>query len=181
MKKKSRAGAGVITAICLAIGFASFSGKLARTQAHPSIAGAVQKGAAMPIHATGTFDVKLVPQPPEDKAEGSTLSRMSIDKQFHGDLEATAKGQMLTAVTDVKGSAGYVAIERITGTLNGRTGSFVLQHSGILTRGAQQQSVTILPDSGTGQLVGIAGKMTGTIDDAGKHSYDFEYTLPAAP
>jgi hypothetical protein len=185
MMQPSRAGAGAITAICLAIGFASFSGKPARTQTHPSIASAVQKGAAMPTHATGTFDVKLVPQPPldeaNDKAEGSTLARMSIDKQFHGDLEATAKGQMLTCVTDVKGSAGYVAIERITGTLNGRTGSFVLQHNGILTRGAQQQSVTVVPDSGTGQLAGIAGKMTGTVDAAGKHSYDIEYTLPTAP
>jgi hypothetical protein len=102
---------------------------------------------------------------------------MSIDKQFHGDLEATAKGQMLTAVTDVKSSAGYVAIERITGTLHGRSGSFVLQHSGIMTSNSQQQTVTVVPDSGTGQLIGLAGKMTGTIAD-GKHSYDLEYTLP---
>jgi len=134
----------------------------------------------MATHASGTFEVKLVPQPPDDKAEGSNLGRMSIDKQFHGDLEGTAKGQMLTAGTDVKGSAGYVAIERVTGTLHGRSGSFVLQHSGSLTRGAAQQSITVVPDSGSGQLVGLAGKMTVTIVD-GKHSYDFEYTLPAAP
>jgi len=133
----------------------------------------------MTTHAIGTFDVKLEPQGTADKAEGSTLGRMSLDKQFHGDLEATAKGEMLTAMTDVKGSAGYVAIERITGTLNGRTGSFVLQHSGIMTGGAQQQSVTVVPDSGTGQLVGISGKMTGKIAE-GKHSYDLEYTLPEA-
>ena len=131
----------------------------------------------MSTHATGTFEVKLDPQQPEDKAEGSSLGRMSIDKQFHGDLEATAKGQMLTAVTDVKSSAGYVAIERITGTLHGRSGSFVLQHSGIMTSNSQQQTVTVVPDSGTGQLIGLAGKMTGTIAD-GKHSYDLEYTLP---
>ena len=131
----------------------------------------------MATHATGTFEVKLDPQSPEDKAEGSSLGRMSIDKQFHGDLEATARGQMLTAVTDVKSSAGYVAIERITGTLHGRSGSFVLQHSGIMTSNSQQQTVTVVPDSGTGQLVGIAGKMTGRIAD-GKHSYDLEYTLP---
>ena len=134
----------------------------------------------MATHASGTFEVKLVPQPPDDKAEGSILGRMSIDKQFHGDLEGTAKGQMLTAGTDVKGSAGYVAIERVTGTLHGRRGSFILQHSGSLTRGAAQQSITVVPDSGSGQLVGLAGKMTVTIVD-GKHSYDFEYTLPAAP
>ncbi|HXM60166.1 MAG TPA: DUF3224 domain-containing protein [Terriglobales bacterium] len=124
--------------------------------------------------------INTIPQPPEDKAEGSTLGRMSGEKQFHGDLEGTSKGQMLTATTDVKGSAGYVAIERVTGTLHGRSGSFVLQHSGTLTKGAAQQSITVVPDSGTGQLVGIAGKMTITIAD-GKHSYDFEYTLPKAP
>jgi hypothetical protein len=94
-------------------------------------------------------------------------------------LEATAKGTMLTAGTDVKGSAGYVAIERVTGTLKGRSGSFVLQHSGTLTRGEPQQSITVVPDSGTGQLVGIAGKLT-VIIAAGKHSYEFDYTLPAA-
>jgi hypothetical protein len=104
---------------------------------------------------------------------------MSIDKQFHGDLEGNSKGQMLTAGTDVKGSAGYVAIERITGSVKGRSGSFVLQHSGTLTRGAAQQSIIVVPDSGTGQLVGITGKMTINIA-AGKHSYDFEYSLPDA-
>jgi hypothetical protein len=87
---------------------------------------------------------------------------------------------MLTAGTDVKGSAGYVAIERVTGTLHGRSGSFVLQHSGTLTKGTAQQSITVVPDSGAGQLVGLTGKMIVTIAD-GKHSYDFEYTLPAAP
>jgi hypothetical protein len=102
---------------------------------------------------------------------------MSIDKQFLGDLEATSKGQMLTAGTDVKGSAGYVAIERVTGMLQGRTGSFMLQHSGTLTRGAPQQSITVVPDSGTGQLTGITGKMSINIAD-GKHSYGFDYTLP---
>jgi hypothetical protein len=140
----------------------------------------LQKEATMTNHAVGTFEVKLVPQEPDDKAEGSTLARMSIDKQFHGDLEATSKGQMLTVVTDVKGSAGYVAIERISGSLHGRRGTFVLQHSGMLTRGAQQQSVTVVPDSGTGQLVGLVGKMTGTITD-GKHFYEFDYTLPESP
>ena len=131
----------------------------------------------MATHAHGMFEVKLDPQPPEDQAEGSSLGRMSIHKQFHGDLEAIARGQMLTAVTDVKSSAGYVAIERITGTLHGSRGSFVLQHSGIMTSNSQQQTVTVVPDSGTGQLVGLAGKMTGRIAD-GKHSYDLEYTLP---
>ncbi len=138
----------------------------------------------MSAHATGPFDVKITPQPPEDKVGDPSIGRMAIDKQFHGDLEATSKGQMLAAMTDVKGSAGYVAIERVTGTLrtpNGvRSGSFALQHSGTMTRGAPQLSVTVIPDSGTGQLAGLAGKMTINVAD-GKHSYDFDYTLPDAP
>jgi hypothetical protein len=138
----------------------------------------------MSAHATGPFDVKITPQPPEDKVGDPSIGRMTIDKQFHGDLEATSKGQMLAAMTDVKGSAGYVAIERVTGTLhtpNGaRSGSFALQHSGTMTRGAPQLSVTVIPDSGTGQLAGLAGKMTINVAD-GKHSYGFDYTLPEAP
>jgi hypothetical protein len=101
---------------------------------------------------------------------------MSIDKQFHGDLEATSKGQMLAISSDVKGSAGYVAMERVTGMLQGRTGTFALQHSGTMTRGVPQLIITVVPDSGTGELVGLSGKMTIDIVD-GKHSYDFEYTL----
>ena len=133
----------------------------------------------MTAHASGTFEVKLSPQGPDDKAEGSSLGRMTIDKQFHGDLEGASKGQMLVAGTDVKNSAGYVAIERITGTLHGRSGSFVLQHSGVMTRSAPQQSITVVPDSGSGQLAGLAGSMTVVIG-GGKHSYSFEYTLPEA-
>ena len=128
----------------------------------------------MPNRATGTFDVKLTPQPAGDDA----LGRMTIDKQFHGDLEAVSKGQMLAAMTDVKGSAGYVAIERVTGTLNGRMGSFVLQHSGTMTRGAPALTVTVVPDSGTEQLAGLEGAMQ-IIVEPGNHSYEFEYTLPA--
>src|SRR5580700_6617627 len=124
-------------------------------------------------HASGTFEVKLTPQ------ESANIGRMSIDKQFHGDLEATSKGEMLSAMTEVKGSAGYVAIERVTGNLQERSGSFVLQHSGIMTRGEPQLSVTVVPDSGTGQVVGIAGKMTIKIVE-GKHFYEFRYTLADA-
>lgn len=134
----------------------------------------------MTTHASGTFEVKLTPQAPDDKTEESPLARMSIDKQFHGDLEASSKGQMLAAGTSVKGSAGYVAIERVSGTLKGRTGTFVLQHSGTMTRGTPQLSVTVVPDSGTGQLVGLTGKMAIIIAD-GKHSYDFEYTIAETP
>jgi hypothetical protein len=125
-------------------------------------------------HASGPFDVKLEPQ-----AGDPAVGRMSIDKQFHGDLEATSKGQMLAISTEVKGSAGYVAMERVTGTLQGRTGTFALQHSGTMTRGVPQLVITVVPDSGTGQLVGLSGKMTINIVD-GKHSYDFEYTLDSS-
>jgi hypothetical protein len=121
--------------------------------------------------------VKVTPQPSDDKTDDATLGRMTIDKQIHGDLEATSKGQMLTAGTPVKGSAGYVAIERISGTLHGRTGTFILQHTGTMTRGALQLSITVVPDSGTGQLAGLAGKMDIQIAD-GKHSYEFTYNLP---
>jgi hypothetical protein len=134
----------------------------------------------MKLHASGTFDVKLTAQEWDDKSEKATLGRMSIDKRFHGDLEATSKGEMLTAGTAVKGSAGYVALERVSGTLQGRDGAFVLQHSATMTRGSPQLTITVVPDSGTGQLAGLAGSMTITIAD-GKHSYDFEYSLGETP
>ncbi len=130
----------------------------------------------MTMKASGTFEVKLTPQAPDENAGDAPLGRMTIDKQFHGDLEATSKGQMLAAMTEVKGSAGYVAMERVSGTLAGRSGVFLLQHSGTMTRGEGQLTVTVVPDSGTGELVGLAGKMAINVAD-GKHSYDFEYTL----
>jgi len=130
----------------------------------------------MTTHASGTFEVKLTPQGQDDKIEGVSLGRMSIDKQYHGDIEGSGKGEMLTALTAVKGSAGYVAIERVNGTLQGRKGTFLLQHSGTVTGGVQQLTVAVVPDSGTGELVGLAGKMTINIVD-GKHLYEFEYTL----
>ena len=139
-----------------------------------------QKEAVMTTRASGTFDVKLAPAPLADAAADATLGRMSIAKQFHGDLEGTSKGEMLTAGTGVKDSAGYVAIERVSGTLHGRTGTFVLQHSATMTRGVPQLTITVVPDSGTEDLVGLAGKMAIIIAD-GKHSYDFEYTLADTP
>ena len=131
----------------------------------------------MSHRASGTFEVKLQPQSLADAGADSTLGRMSLDKTFSGDLQGTGKGEMLTAMTAVKGSAGYVAIERVTGALQGRRGSFVFQHTGTMDHGAQQLSVTVVPDSGTGELVGLAGKFDILIAD-GKHSYTFDYTLP---
>jgi Protein of unknown function (DUF3224) len=135
----------------------------------------------MTIEASGTFEVKVNMQKAGNKeAESAKLGRMSLDKQFHGELEATSAGEMLSVGTEVAGSAGYVAMERVNGTLHGRTGSFALQHSGTMTRGEPQLSVTVVPDSGTGQLVGIAGKMTIQIVE-GKHFYEFRYTLTETP
>jgi len=135
------------------------------------------KDVLMTGHAIGTFDVKVVPQAADDQSKPAAIARMSIDKQFHGGLEGTSRVEMLTANTDVKGSAVYVAIEQFTGTLAGRKGTFLLHHTGIMTRGAPQLTVSVVPDSGTGQFVGLTGEMNITIAD-GKHSYDFAYTLP---
>ncbi|HEY2294963.1 MAG TPA: DUF3224 domain-containing protein [Thermoanaerobaculia bacterium] len=130
----------------------------------------------MAAHARGTFEVKLTPQADGD-AGAAGLARMILDKRFHGDLEATSQGQMLSAGTAVQGSAGYVALERVSGSLQGRAGTFVLQHHGLMDRGTPRLTITVVPDSGTGELAGLAGTMGITIAD-GKHSYDFEHTLP---
>lgn len=130
----------------------------------------------MANHSVGPFDVKVVKQ--DDPNTDSSMGRFTLDKQYHGDLEGTGKGQMLTASTEVKGSGAYVAIERVTGTLKGREGSFALQHTGTMTQNVPTLIINIVPDSGTGQLKGIAGKMTITITAEGKHTYDVEYTLP---
>jgi len=145
-------------------------------QAGSRLAGTTQKEAVMT--ARGTFDVKVIPQAADDSA-GGPFSRLFLDKQFHGDLEATSKGQMLGAGTPVEGSAGYVALELVSGTLQGRRGSFILQHTGTMAKGIATMTVTVVPDSGTDQLTGLAGKMTITIA-GGKHSYELEYTIAGA-
>jgi len=126
----------------------------------------------------GTFDVKTIPQPAAD-FDDSGVARLLLDKQFHGDLDAVSKGQMLAAATATKGSAGYVAIEKITGTLSGRKGSFVLQHIGTMNKGVPTLNVSVVPDSGTDQLTGVSGTMNIIIVN-GAHSYEFEYTSPGA-
>jgi hypothetical protein len=139
--------------------------------------GFAQKGPATSSHAGGTFEVKVKPLPADEKVEGLTVGRFGIDKQFMGDLEGTSKGEMMTAETSVEGSAGYVAIERVDGTLRGRKGTFVLLHHGTMKRGSDfKLTITVVPDSGTGQLVGLTGTMSIVITD-GKHSYEFDYTL----
>ena len=130
----------------------------------------------MMSRAVGTFHVTINSLAPYNTSADAKLARMSIDKEFHGDMEATSQGEMLSAGTDTKGSAGYVAIERVTGTLDGRSGGFVLQHNATLTRGVPYSNIVVVPDSGTGELMGLGGTMNLVIDK-GKHSYEFHYSF----
>jgi hypothetical protein len=140
---------------------------------------ALDKDRPMASHtATGPFDVRIAPQPLSEVADRSGLGRMSIDKRFHGALEAASTGEMLSAGNPASGSAGYVAMETVHGTLDGRAGSFVLQHSSTMARGVPRQSITVVPDSGTDALAGLAGRMVVEIAPGGAHSYRFEYSLP---
>ncbi len=160
---------------------------LAATLVFMSVAGAAAgshtssspKEHAVTSHfATGPFDVKLVPQALSPVAERSGLGRMSLDKQFHGALAASSTGEMLGFRDDTLGSGGYVAMETVRGALDGRAGTFVLQHSTTMTRGEPAQSITVVPDSGTGALAGLTGRMVVDIAPGGAHSYRFDYTLP---
>lgn len=147
-------------------------------QAQQPARSSTQTGTAHMTHASGAFEVTMTPQPEQGDAGGSTLGRFTLSKRFHGDLEATSEGQMLTASTAVEGSAAYVAVERVTGTLGGHRGSFSLQHTGVMNRGVPELKITVVPDSGTDELTGLAGTMTIDIAPDGKHSYRFDYTLP---
>lgn len=131
----------------------------------------------MPHIAKGTFTVEMKPQGEASTVDAVSTGRMLLSKRFEGDLAGSGQGEMLTALTPVKGSAGYVAIERVTGKLHGRSGSFVFQHSGLMNQGAQQLSISVVPGSATGELVGLLGNFRLRVED-GKHSYEFEYTLP---
>ena len=128
------------------------------------------------MRAEGPFEVTRTAEPLHAQAEG-LLGRHALAKTYHGALDATGIGEMLSAGTATPGSAGYVALEKVTGTLDGRTGSFYLQHSGTLDRGQPTLSVTVVPDSGTDGLAGLTGKMQIVIAEGGKHSYVFDYEL----
>jgi hypothetical protein len=156
-----------ISVIALIVGITT----LMITTVHSQI---TPKEARMSTRVSGPFDVKIIPQ--DDKlADG--ISRMLLDKQYHGDLDGTSKGQML-AIGSAKSSGVYVAIETFTGTLRGKTGSFSLHHTGIMTKTGPTLTISVVPDSGTGQLAGIAGKMNINVAPDGRHSYEFEYMLP---
>jgi hypothetical protein len=130
------------------------------------------------MHAEGTFDVKNSPLAADEPLAGTAIGRYGLDKQFHGDLEGVSKGEMLGAGTPATGTAGYVAIEQVTGTLNGRSGSFAMQHFGTMEDNKFDLVVKVVPGSGTEGLTGISGTMTIKIV-SGKHSYQFDYSLPA--
>jgi hypothetical protein len=130
----------------------------------------------MPI-STGTFEPTLTPQSADAEIDLPVITRLKLSKVFAGDLVATGLGHMLAARTAIDHSAGYVAIEQVTGSLQGRTGTFLLQHSGLMNRGDGTLTVSIVPDSGTGELQGLAGKMTIIIGDDGAHRYEIDYTL----
>jgi hypothetical protein len=162
----------VIASICLTLAFSTY----ANAQTH--VSASMKKDENMTTQARGPFDVKIGQLDAYNKDEGANLARMSIDKQFHGDLEATSKGEMLAAGNGAKGSSGgYVALEKVTGTLHCRGGSFVLQHNATMTSGLPYLNIIVVPDSGTGALAGLSGKMNIIIAD-GKHSYEFDYNLP---
>jgi len=155
-----------------------FALALASLGIHPASA---SEEKAVTMRASGPFDVKVAPLEQEKFPEGSSTGRFSLDKQYHGDLDATAKGEMLTAGTPVEGSGTYVAIERVSGTLGGRKGTFMLQHLGTMGHGSQHLAIGVVEDSGTGELVGLRGTLAIQIAAGGKHSYVLEYSLPAKP
>ena len=130
------------------------------------------------MEAKGTFEVKLGPLETYNQAADANIGRMSIDKTFAGDLSGTSQGEMISGGSPADGSAGYVAMERVTGTLEGRSGSFLLQHSATMTPTSQESTITVVPGSGTGELAGITGAMSIEVEE-GQHLYDFDYTLEA--
>jgi expansin (peptidoglycan-binding protein) len=132
----------------------------------------------MPRTAQGIFEVKTAPLAPDEATAATSIGRFSLDKAYRGDLEGASAGEMLGGGNPATGTAGYVAMEQVTGTLHGRRGSFALQHFGSMQDGKFDLNVRVVPGSGTGELEGIAGDLT-IIIESGKHSYSFEYTLPA--
>jgi hypothetical protein len=147
----------------------------AQTPAKPA-----SKGTSMTQHAKGTFDVNVQPLPADEKVPGLTVARFAWNKQWKGDFEGSSKGEMMASNSGDQGSGGYVAIEQVTGKLGNRAGSFTVVHKGTMKGGSFELAIDVVPDSATGQLAGLSGRVTIVIAD-GKHSYDIEYTLPDAP
>ncbi len=170
MRKRSLLGAGTVSAVCLLL--------ISAAQTKNISANTAQKENPMATHASGTFEVKVAPQTANEFETSVGLARYALDKELHGELEGTSKGEMLATNTEVKGSAAYVALEKVTATLNGRAGTFILQHSASMTSSSQQMLITVVPDSGTDQLIGLTGKFIIKIVDK-RHFYEFDYALPS--
>jgi hypothetical protein len=165
MKEHMNTRAGRLLVLCLLAGL-RFTGH------------AAAEAPAMTSHASGTFEVKVTPLPADEKVAGLTVGRMAVDKRLMGDIEGTSKGEMMTAGPNAEGSGGYVAIEQVDGTLRGRKGTFLLLHQGTMKKNSDFKiTIVVVPDSGTGQLAGLTGTMAIVIA-GGKHSYEFDYTLP---
>ncbi len=155
-------------------------GTIAHSQTQTPIKKKDHKEKVVTKLAKGTFEVKMTPQAAEENIGDPTIGRIAMTKQFSGDLEGTGKGQMLGSQSEVvQGSGGYVAMERVTGTLNGRKGSFILQHIGTMQGGNFELNVSVVPDSGSGELTGISGKFKIIIEGS-KHFYEFDYSSPKA-
>lgn len=169
-----RSAAGLATAVLLSANPIA----AARAQSQAPVTSIVHKEEVVKTLAKGTFEVKVLPLAATDNVDTGGFGRMALDKRFSGDLAGTSRGQMLAAGTAVEGSGAYVALERVTGTLNGRRGSFILQHNGTMGHGKYEMKVTVVPDSGTEELTGLSGTMK-IIIEGGKHSYEFEYSLGA--
>lgn len=161
----------------LSAGLLVLCGALSFPQTQPQEHSDSPKEKTLSAHAIGPFDVKISPLALSEQSADPKLGRMAIEKQYHGDLEATAKGEMLTGQSEMKDSGVYVAVERVTGTLKGKRGSFAMYHTGVMNRGKPELKITVVPGSGTNELQGLTGTMNIKIDN-GKHSYDFEYSLP---
>jgi hypothetical protein len=163
---------GLATASCVIFAFTIY----AQTSSQDN--STVRQSTTITDHATGAFEVKITPQKPDNKEAEAGLSRMSGDKHYHGDLEGTGHVEMLATSATAPRSGAYVALERVTGKLKGRSGTFTLCHTGIMNRGMPDLTILVVPDSGTEELTGLSGKMKINIAADGKHSYEMEYTLP---
>ena len=158
---------------------ASLSPAVAGGQTTTKPAPAATKGTVMTAQATGTFDVKVTPLPTDEKVKGVTVGRFAIEKQWQGDIVGVSKGEMMSAGGEVKGSGGYVAVEPMTVSVKGKSGTFILMHHATMKNdGDFKMMINVIPDSGTGDLTGIAGTLTIIIEGK-NHSYKFDYTLPA--
>ncbi len=158
--------------------FAVLTGNVLRAQERPP--GTTQKGGSTMKHASGSFEIKMMPVDVSEAGKAGGIGRMTIEKTFHGGLEGTSQGEMLTGITPFSGSMAYVAIETVRGTVNGHRGTFVLSHNATMMKGDPASAVAnivVVPGSGTAELTGLSGSLA-IAETGGQHTYDFTYALP---